>query len=195
MGKWRTAIARSMCWTIFFPIFTANAGTKRNVPHLLQAQQAPVCLRSISETLQFRKFHGIFTKSTVSRRVCWSYTLLWGSDSHRIFFIKGKIFYVNQNMSCEVQNVIYVITCNGCGEYYIGQTGGKLRTKRTVHAQQIRDPSTRMIPLSAHLATCWHTEPKFQRFPCFKLKSESTSARLTKENYFIKSFNPMLSVT
>ena len=66
---------------------------------------------------------------------------------------KGKIFYVNQNMSCEVQNVIYVITCNGCGEYCIGQTGGKLRTRRTVHAQQIRDPSTRMIPLRAHLAT------------------------------------------
>ena len=49
-----------------------NKGAKRNVPHLLQAQQAPVCLWSISETLQCRKFHGIFTKSTVSRRVCWS---------------------------------------------------------------------------------------------------------------------------
>ena len=108
---------------------------------------------------------------------------------------KGKIFYVNQNMSCEVQNVIYVITCNGCGEYYIGQTGGKLRIRRTVHAQQIRDPSTRMIPLSAHLATCCQTEPKFQMFPFFKLNSESTSARLTKETYFIKSFNPMLNVT
>ena len=49
-----------------------NKGAKRNVPHLLQAQQTPVCLWSISETLQCRTFHGIFTKSTVSRRVCWS---------------------------------------------------------------------------------------------------------------------------
>ena len=64
-----------------------------------------------------------------------------------------------------------------------------------VHAQQIRDPSTRMIPLSAHLATCCQAEPKFQMFPFFKLNSESTSARLTKENYFIKNFNPMLNVT
>ena len=31
---------------------------KRNVPHLLQAQQAPVCLWSISETLQCRKLKG-----------------------------------------------------------------------------------------------------------------------------------------
>ena len=29
------------------------------------------------------------------------------------------------------------------GEYYIGQTGDKLRTRRNTHAQQIRDPSVR----------------------------------------------------
>lgn len=106
---------------------------------------------------------------------------------------KGKIFYVNANMSCDVQNVLYVITCNGCGEYYIGQTGGKLRMRRTVHAQQIRDPSTRMIPLSAHLNECCKTEPKFQMFPFFKINNESTSARLNKENYFIKCFKPKLN--
>lgn len=97
-------------------------------------------------------------------------------------------------MSCEVQNVFYVITCNGCGEYYIGQTGGKPRTRRIVHAQQIMDSSTRMIPFSTYWATCCQTKPKFQMFPLFKLNSESTSARLTKENYFIKSFKPMLKV-
>ena len=96
-------------------------------------------------------------------------------------------------MPCDVQNVIYVITCNGCGEYYIGQTGGKLRTKRTIHAQQIRDLSTRMIPLSAHLDICCQREPKFQMFPFFKLNSESTSARLTKENFLIKCFKPKLN--
>ena len=113
---------------------------------------------------------------------------------------KGKIFYVNHNMSCDVQNVIscdvrnviYVITCYGCGEYYIGQMGGKLRTGRTIHAQHIRDPSTR-IPLSVHLDTCCQTEPKFQIFPFYKLNSESISARLTKESYFIKCFKPKLN--
>ena len=98
-----------------------------------------------------------------------------------------------QNMiSCDVRNVIYVITCNGCGEYYIGQMGGKLRTGRTIHAQHIRDPSTR-IPLSVHLDTCCQTELKFQMFPFYKLNSESISARLTKESYFIKCFKPKLN--
>ena len=56
-------------------------GAKRNVPHLLQAQQAPICLWSISETLQCQKFRGTVTKSTVSNRVCWSLKVLWGSVS------------------------------------------------------------------------------------------------------------------
>ena len=56
-------------------------GAKRNVPHLLQAQQAPICLWSISETLHCQKFRGTVTKSTVSNRVCWSLKVLWGSVS------------------------------------------------------------------------------------------------------------------
>ena len=50
--------------------------------------------------------------------------------------------------------------CNGCKELYIGQTGDKLRTRRTIHAQQIRDPSTRQIPLSEHIDNCSRSIPK-----------------------------------
>ena len=55
------------CLDYHFTIFTAkeqpmtNEGAKRNVPHLLQTQQALVCLWSISEKLQCQKFQGIFT--------------------------------------------------------------------------------------------------------------------------------------
>ena len=106
---------------------------------------------------------------------------------------KGKIFYVNENMSCDVKNVIYVLACNGCNEYYIGQTGDKLRSRRTVHAQQIRDPSTRQLPLSEHIDICCQTNPKFTMFPFFKMHSESFSARLAKEKHFIRCFSPKLN--
>ena len=94
--KMRTAIARSMCWAIFTRYCgqrtMANKGAKRNVPHLLQAQQAPICLWSISETLWCQKFQGIVTKSTVSSRVCWSLKVLWGSVSadFRQFQVGGE---------------------------------------------------------------------------------------------------------
>ena len=111
------------------------------------------------------------------------------------FDFNGKIFYVNATMSCDVKNVLYVIRCLGCKEYYIGQTGGKLRDRRTVHAQQIRDPATRKIPVSAHLNNCSQTDPKFIMFPFFKLKTENSSARLAKEHYFIRCFKPFLNAS
>ena len=62
------------------------------------------------------------------------------------FDFNGKKFYVIATMYCDVKNVLHVIGCLGCNEYYIGQTGGKLRERSTIHAQQIRDRSTRKIP-------------------------------------------------
>ena len=56
------------------------------------------------------------------------------------FNFNGRTFYVKASMNCEVRNVIYAPICNGCGQYYIGQTGDKLRNRRTVHEQQMRDP-------------------------------------------------------
>ena len=45
-----------------------------------------------NETFRCQKFHGIFTKSTVSRRVCWNLTFLWGSVSadFRQFQVGGE---------------------------------------------------------------------------------------------------------
>ena len=62
------------------------------------------------------------------------------------------------------------------------------------HAQQIRDPSTRQIPLSEHIDNCSRSIPKFQKFPFFKMHTESISARLAKEKHFIQCFKPKLNV-
>jgi hypothetical protein len=115
--------------------------------------------------------------------------LLEGSS----FQFKNKRFYIKEDMNCNVQNVIYVLVCNGCKEFYIGQTGDKLRNRRTVHEQQMRDPSVRQMPLSAHLDQCSKTEPKFYIFPFYKLHNDSVSARLCKEKYFISVFQPKLN--
>ena len=111
------------------------------------------------------------------------------------FNFKGELFYIKETMSCDVKNVIYVLQCNGCKEYYIGQTGDKLRSRRTVHAKQIKDPSTRQlhVPLRGHIDICCQTDQKFFMFPFFKMHSESISARLAKEKHFIKCFNPKLN--
>ena len=97
-------------------------------------------------------------------------------------------------MSCNVSNVIYAMKCRGCGEEYIGETGGLLRRRVTVHNQQIRDPRTRMLKVSEHIDICANTlTPKYHIFPFYKMYSESTSLRRTKERYFINTLKPKLN--
>ena len=93
-------------------------------------------------------------------------------------------------MTCEVRNVICVMKCRGCGEEYIGETGNYLRKRVTVHNQQIRDPSTRMLHVSEHISTCANRQdPKYYIFPFYKMYSESTSLRRAKENISLTSLN------
>ena len=65
----------------------------------------------------------------------------------------GRNFRINTNMSCDTRDVIYVITCPWCNEYYIGETSNTLRSRVRVHRQQINTPEYRQIQLSAHLET------------------------------------------
>lgn len=107
--------------------------------------------------------------------------------------LKDKTFHVKESMTCTVQNVLYVLICNGCQEFYIGQTGDKLRNRRTVHDQQIRDPSARQLPVSSHIDRCCLNDPKYSIFPFYKFHGNNVSARLAKERYFVKTFNPKLN--
>ena len=76
-------------------------------------------------------------------------------------------------MSCDVGNVIYVMTFMGCGEKYIGDL---LRQTFTLHGQQIRDPSIRMLQVREDIANCANAmTPKYDAFLFYKMYSESTT--------------------
>ena len=97
-------------------------------------------------------------------------------------------------MSCEVRNLIYVIRCGGCQEEYIGETGDTLRHRLTVHRQQIRDASTRMLYVSGHIANYAKNQSiKFQILPLYKMQNDNMTSRKMKENYFINLFKPKLN--
>ena len=103
----------------------------------------------------------------------------------------GTNFKIHENMSCDVKNVVYIMICRGCGEEYIGETGNLLRQRVTVHNQQIRDPRTRILKVSEHIANCAHTfNPKYKTFPFYKMYSESTTLRWAKEKLFINTLKP-----
>ena len=63
-----------------------------------------------------------------------------------------------------------------------------------VHIQPIRDPLTRQVPLSAYIHKCCKTSPRFSIFPFFKMHNDNISARLSKEENFMKIYKPKLNV-
>ena len=77
---------------------------------------------------------------------------------------------------------MYIVTCSGCGENYIGQTGTSLRKRFTVHRQQIKIPEYRKIQLSGHLENCGNKN--YTIFPFYKFPDEITEQeRINKETF------------
>ena len=112
-----------------------------------------------------------------------------------VFEFKNNMkFTIKYDMDCSCQAVVYVITCNGCNEHYIGQTGD-FRKRVTVHKQQIRHLEYSQIPLSGHIKNCAKDKnPQFYIFPFYKFYNASTETeRLLKEKRFIEIFKPKLN--
>lgn len=107
------------------------------------------------------------------------------------FNFKGKDFFINSDMTCESKNLIYVITCGGCNQFYIGETGTTLRARIRMHKQHIQVPEYRKIKLSEHIDRCG--QGQFKVFPFYKLFQENITERREKEKYFIQKFNTSLN--
>lgn len=107
----------------------------------------------------------------------------------------GRNFNIHSSITCESSNLIYVITCSGCGEHYIGQTGDTLRHRMTVHRQQIRETKYQCTAVSGHLRNCAkNIIPNFTVCPIYKFyKTTTEKERETKEKHFISLHKPQLN--
>ena len=104
----------------------------------------------------------------------------------------GRDFKILKHLNCKSKNVLYIITCNGCQEQYVGMTNNQLKTRMTLHRQHIDHPIYRKLGVSQHLDECSKLEIKYSVTPFFKIP-ESRTAGLIKEQLFIKSFKPTLN--
>ena len=107
---------------------------------------------------------------------------------------KKFTFYIKFPFTCKSKNLLYCITCQGCQEQYIGETGDVLRNRVRVHRQQIRQKEYRQIKLSEHLDTCARsTDPCFLITPFYKMNIDDKVKRCLKEEFFIQKFKPSLN--
>ena len=95
-------------------------------------------------------------------------------------------------MNCKSQNVLYIITCGGCGEQYVGKTHDNLHARVRVHKQHVNSPVYRKLGMSKHIDECCDNNIKFSIVPFYKLSSDTTIGKI-KEEYFIDKFKPFLN--
>ena len=101
-------------------------------------------------------------------------------------------FYLNFSSSCDVGNIIYKITCNGCQEYYIGMTKS-LRSRVSQHKFCLFNEQYRAQRVHVHIHNCaGHLEKPFSILPT-SAKNDTVITRLTTESYFIRKFQPSLN--
>ena len=104
----------------------------------------------------------------------------------------GRHFEIRNRLTCKSTGVLYLITCNGCSEQYLGMTNDVLAKRFTVHRQQMNNPQYRKLGVSKHLKECSDKDIKFTVTPFFKISSNTTMGR-AKEQLFINQFKPSLN--
>ena len=104
----------------------------------IKCKRQPPNLKRIITRSEFKEETNAYVRKCGESRCGLCDYIIEGNCIH----LNNNTFYVKENMDCTVKNVIYVLVCNGCREFYIGQTGDKLRNRETVHIQQVRDPLT-----------------------------------------------------
>ena len=95
--------------------------------------------------------HGFFHCNRLNFSTCKHSFKNSSFHSNRI----NKTFDIHGDITCNSNNLIYVITCLQCRKQYVGKTGRKLKTRITEHLRNIRKHAIIMIGL--HFDTTGHT--------------------------------------
>ena len=109
------------------------------------------------------------------------------------FFGADHDFQLRSHFTCETMNVIYALTCSGCGQNYIGQTERAVRDRCGDYRRAVSDPKYFTQGVHRHIAQCG--QGKFSMTPFFKLRSTDRGHNLilSYESLFIKRYQPSLN--
>ena len=104
--------------------------------------------------------------------------------------VNGQYIYFNNHMNCTTDNVIYILFCNKCNHFYIGETSLALNLRINLHRQHINNPIYSILHVSNHLRHC---SLGFSVIPIYKVPYNSNYLRKHLENYFISYLKPQLN--
>ena len=111
----------------------------------------------------------------------------------RLHLKDERILIPNEIFDCLSRDLLYIAVCEGCGEFYLGETGDQISSRFTVHRQQSQITSD-LQPVKAdqHFRTCGKN--KYKVFPFKRLKRKNcTIYRRIVEDHFIQTLKPKLN--
>ena len=141
---------------------------------LIVSRRQPKNLKQILTKAEFSANEGV-TKCNELR--CGTCNIIITVDS---LILKGKKKWtVHSPMSCLSRDVIYIIICSKCQDYYIGQTQN-LRNRLTLHKEQIKHEQYRHLPVSKHLHRC--NNEMLRIMPIYQCSNNNRIGRESKES-------------
>lgn len=102
------------------------------------------------------------------------------------------VWKYSRYFNCNAKNVVYIIKCNHCSEFYIGETND-FKKRVTKHKSDVIHPeNSNCKKLMTHLRKCSNFyEPYFTIFPVYYV--EEPNKRRFIEKRFIHRFRPTLT--
>ena len=102
----------------------------------------------------------------------------------------GKVWTIKSSMNYKSKDIIYIIICCKCKDYYVGQTQN-LRNRVSLNKEQINHEQYRHLPASKHLANC--STGKFKIMSIFQCRNNNEIERECKDKKIISILEPKLN--
>ena len=106
----------------------------------------------------------------------------------------GQIIKPNKNMCCTDVNLIYLLVCDGCLDFYIGESGTMVSMRINTHRDHSKpNPNVSALTCDKHFQAC--CGGKFRVFFIHKMPpGDSLSSRRCMEYKLIRTFKPKLNM-
>lgn len=98
----------------------------------------------------------------------------------------GEIHPINQELSCDTENIIYLLHCDKCdNSQYIGETRNSLKKRLALHRSHIKYNTG--TPLTQHFNLRDHNLQNLKAFPIQKILTDDHNHRKETESKWINS--------
>ena len=144
----------------------------------INSKREPPSLRTMLTRSKFTSCKPIFGIKKCHKKRCFTCPAMFETNKYN-FWRVGIVWDIRDTFDCDTKDCIYVLTCKGCANYYIGKTVN-IRNRMTKHRGDILYDDRRLALVHRHIDLCGGGE--FFVTPFYKVKTQGLVAHLSIES-------------